>query len=89
VNPHLSFWLTTLPEVPAAMIASALDYLFEHGRGAVLPDVRHRIQISRHYPNMSEVRVPHAWARRKSSDWYDVFVPIADAVTDLYLQEHP
>ncbi len=30
-----------------------------------------------------------AWARRKSSDWYDVFVPIADAVTDLYLQEHP
>jgi hypothetical protein len=50
VNPHLSFWLTTLPEVPAAMIASALDYLFEHGRGAVLPDVRNRIQISRHYP---------------------------------------
>jgi hypothetical protein len=116
VNPHLSFWLTTLPETPAAMIASALDYLFEHGRGAVLPDVRHRIQISRHYPNMSEVRVAHdqaafrvltcfvhqdqtllvcvggdkaAWARRKSSDWYDVFVPIADAVTDLYLQEHP
>jgi hypothetical protein len=116
VNPHLSFWLTTLPETAALSLASALDYLFEHGRGAVLPDVRHRIQTSRHYPNMSEVRVSHGqavfriltcfvhddqtllvcvggdkagWARKKTTDWYDVYVPIADAVTDLYLQENP
>ncbi len=30
-----------------------------------------------------------AWAQRKTSDWYDVFVPVADAVVDLYLQENP
>lgn len=35
----------------------ALDYLREHGRAAALPDVRHRIQASRHFPHMSEVRV--------------------------------
>ena len=29
------------------------------------------------------------WAQHKTSDWYDVFVPVADAVVDLYLQEHP
>ena len=34
-----------------------LDYLQEHGRAAALPDVRHGIQISRHFPDMSEVRV--------------------------------
>ena len=31
-----------------------LDYLVEHGRGAQLYDVRHRIQTSRYYPDMSE-----------------------------------
>lgn len=40
----------------AAEIADCIDYLCEHGRGAVLPDVRHRIQTSRHFPDMSEVR---------------------------------
>ena len=35
----------------------ALAYLEEHGRAAALPDVRHRIQTSAHYPDMSEVRV--------------------------------
>ena len=34
-----------------------LDYLTEFGRAAQLDDVRHRIQSSRHYPDMSEVRV--------------------------------
>lgn len=34
-----------------------MSYLEEHGRAAALPDVRHRIQTSRHFPDMSEVRV--------------------------------
>ena len=116
INPHFSRWLTTLPTDAASELGGGLDYLTEHGRGAVLPDVRHRIQISRHFPNMSEVRTKHGtlvlraltcfvhddqtllicvggdkatWAQHKTSDWYDVFVPVADAVVDLYLQEHP
>jgi hypothetical protein len=43
----------------AAEIAALLDYLTEHGRGATLPYVRHRIQISRHFPDMSELRTDH------------------------------
>lgn len=35
----------------------ALAYLEEHGRAAALPDVRHRVQTSRHFPGMSEVRI--------------------------------
>jgi hypothetical protein len=31
--------------------------LEEHGRSAALPDVRHRIQASRHFPDVSEVRI--------------------------------
>jgi hypothetical protein len=40
----------------AAKVVDGVEYLREHGRGAVLPDVRHRIQTSRHFPDMSEVR---------------------------------
>ena len=49
-------WLAALPAPVAAEIADGIDYLCEHGRGLVLPDVRHRIQTSRHFPDMSEVR---------------------------------
>jgi len=38
-------------------VDEALAYLEEHGRAAALPDVRHRIQTSAHFPEMSEVRV--------------------------------
>jgi hypothetical protein len=38
-------------------VDEALAYLEEHGRAAALPDVRHRIQTSKHFPNMSEARV--------------------------------
>lgn len=55
-HPQFDRWLATLPVVVAAEIAACIDYLCDHGRGAVLPDVRHRIQTSRHYPDMSEIR---------------------------------
>jgi hypothetical protein len=50
-------WLRTLPVEVAAEIAGLLDYLCEHGRGAALPYVRHRIQTSDYFPDMSEIRV--------------------------------
>ena len=116
INPHFGRWLATVPTLAASELGGGIAYLAEHGRGAVLPDVRHRIQTSRHFPNMSEVRAKHGalvlraltcfvhedqillicvggdkaeWARQKTSDWYDVFVPVADAVVDHYLQEQP
>jgi len=49
-------WLKDLPVEVAAEIAELLDYLCEHGRGAVLPAVRQRIQQSKHFPDMCEVR---------------------------------
>lgn len=55
-HPHFRPWLESLPGVTAAKVVDGLEYLREHGRAAVLPDVRHRIQISRHFPDMSEVR---------------------------------
>ncbi len=57
--PHFNRWLTTLPTDAAEQILGGLDYLTEFGRAAQLDDVRHRIQTSRHYPDMSEVRVLH------------------------------
>lgn len=44
---------------PQHKSSPVFDYLVEHGRGAQLDDVRHRIQTSRYYPDMSEVRVLH------------------------------
>lgn len=55
-HPHFRPWLTSLPGVVAAKVVDGIEYLREHGRGATLPDVRHRIQTSRHFPDMSEVR---------------------------------
>ena len=50
-------WLTNLDDLSHAEVDEALAYLEQHGRAAALPDVRHRIQTSRHFPDMSEVRV--------------------------------
>jgi hypothetical protein len=55
--PDASRRLPTPPDASRAEVDEALSYLEEHGRGAALPDVRHRIQTSRHFPDMSEVRV--------------------------------
>ena len=55
----LAHWLTALPAPAAADVLAGLDYLTEFGRAAQLDDVRHRIQTSRHYPDMSEVRILH------------------------------
>jgi len=56
-HPLLEGWSAKLPRLLRAETSAAVQYLREHGRGAVLPDVRHRIQTSRHFPDMSEVRV--------------------------------
>jgi hypothetical protein len=58
-SPHYETWRDSLPVVAARQLEAGIAYLLDHGRGAVLPDVRHRIQISKHYPNTSEVRVLH------------------------------
>jgi hypothetical protein len=55
-------WLGALPVVVAAEIAASVDYLCEHGRSASLPYVRHRIQTSRNFPDMSEIRTDHSIA---------------------------
>ena len=49
-------WLKSLPVEVAAEIVELLEYLCEHGRGAALPAVRQRIQQSKHFPDMCEVR---------------------------------
>jgi hypothetical protein len=56
-HPQVAEWLNKLDDTTRAEVDEALAYLEEHGRAAALPDVRHRIQISRHFPDMSEVRV--------------------------------
>ena len=56
-HPQVAGWLQNLDDMTRGEVDEALDYLQEHGRAAALPDVRHRIQISRHFPAMSEVRV--------------------------------
>jgi hypothetical protein len=55
--PVYARWVTSLPAPLAAEVENGIAYLREHGRGAVLPLVRHRIQTSRYYPDMSEIRV--------------------------------
>lgn len=57
--PYFDRWVGELPGVVAAEIVALLEYLCEHGRGATLPYVRHRIQISRHFPDLSELRTDH------------------------------
>jgi hypothetical protein len=56
-HPEVVKWLTDLDKRTRAMVDESLSYLGEHGRAATLPDVRHRIQTSRHFPEMSEVRI--------------------------------
>ena len=41
-HQHFRPWLASLPGAVAAKVADGIEYLQEHGRGAVLPDVRHR-----------------------------------------------
>lgn len=50
-------WLATLTKQERAVVDDGLEYLNQFGREAALPDVRHRIQTSRHFPDMSEMRV--------------------------------
>jgi hypothetical protein len=56
-HPQVAGWLASLDDTTQAAVDEALAYLEEHGRAAALPDVRHRIQTSRHFPDMSEVRI--------------------------------
>ncbi len=49
-HPHFRPWLVSLSGAVAAKVVDGMEYLREHGRQAVLPDVRH------HLPDMSEVR---------------------------------
>lgn len=56
-HPQVAEWLRSLDKLSRADVDEALAYLERHGRAAALPDVRHRIQTSRHFPHMSEVRV--------------------------------
>lgn len=63
-HPHFRPWLESLPGMTAAKVVDGLEYLRQHGRAAVLPDVRHRIQTSRHFPDMSEVRTDQLVAGR-------------------------
>jgi hypothetical protein len=56
-HPEVGRWLADLDDVTRAAVDEGLEYLEQHGRAAVLPDVRLRIQTSRHYPDMGEVRV--------------------------------
>jgi hypothetical protein len=56
-HPEVADWIANLDDTMRAEVDEALAYLEEHGRAAALPDVRHRVQTSRHFPHMSEVRV--------------------------------
>jgi hypothetical protein len=56
-HPQVAEWLASLDDENRAEVDEAITYLKRHGRAAALPDVRHRIQSSRHFPDMSEVRV--------------------------------
>jgi hypothetical protein len=57
--PYFDRWLSSLPDAAAAQVLAGIEYLVEFGRGAQLDAVRHRIQTSRHYPDMSEIRILH------------------------------
>lgn len=93
-SPHYETWLASIPDVAARQVEAGVFYLFEHGRGAMLPDVRHRIQISKHFPNMSEVRVlhhanPHDLILRLLTSFVDgdntLLVLVGDHIISWYL----
>jgi hypothetical protein len=56
-HPEVAEWLSQLDDETRAEVDEAIAYLAQQGRAAALPDVRHRIQTSRHFPDMSEIRV--------------------------------
>lgn len=56
-SPRFREWRLSLSPDSRAELDDALGYLRQFGRDAALPYVRHRIQTSRHFPDMSEVRV--------------------------------
>jgi hypothetical protein len=64
-HPHFRPWLAELPGTVAAKVVDGIEYLREHERGAALPLVRHRLQISRHFPDMSEVRAHQVVGERR------------------------
>lgn len=80
-HPHFRPWLQSLPGAVAAKVVDGIEYMAEHGRGAVLPDVRHRIQTSRHFPNLSEVRADQVLGERRYVMW--VLVCFVDDDTSL------
>jgi hypothetical protein len=49
--------MADLDDMTRAAVDGVVSYFEEHGRAAALPDVRHRIQTSKHYPDMSELRI--------------------------------
>jgi hypothetical protein len=49
-------WLARLPDPVAVEVEADIAYLARFGRAAALPAVRHRIQISAHFPDMAETR---------------------------------
>jgi hypothetical protein len=56
-HPQVARWIASLDEITRAAVDEVISYLEEHGRAAALPDVRHRIQTSEHFPDMSELRI--------------------------------
>ncbi len=56
-SPQFREWRGSLTPSSRAAVDDALVYLRQFGHDAALPYVRHRIQASRHYPDMSEVRI--------------------------------
>lgn len=55
-SPGFQPWLDRLPLEVALAVSADMAYLLEYGRDAALPYVRHHVQSSAHFPNMSEVR---------------------------------
>jgi hypothetical protein len=55
-NPKFTQWLQEVPRDVFVAVEADIRYLLEFGRGAALPFVRHRIQESSHFPDMSETR---------------------------------
>ncbi|MHB2029744.1 MAG: hypothetical protein ACYCPT_13150 [Acidimicrobiales bacterium] len=65
--PVFTSWLKKQPSDVGATVWELLDYLCEFGRQAVLPDVLNGVQISAHYPDMSEVRLDRGSGQERRS----------------------
>ncbi len=53
---HFRPQLVSLSGVVAAKVVDRIEYMREHGGGAVPPALLHRMQTSHHFLDMSEVR---------------------------------